>query len=136
MKSERAWNFKGSTPNESTLKALCQGVEKHIHLPSGKLCRYFATFEDSGLCDEIGKHYRGFYCPRSQTEGLPQYLMECFFRIDDQVTGVNFGDLIAFDDLILHKVDHMFRREGMRFNLRSRVATLRPARVLAALATS
>src|SRR5882672_6288528 len=100
MKSERAWNFNGSTANESTLKPLCQEVEKHVHLPSRRLCRYFATFEDSGLCDEIGKHYRGFYCPRSQTEGLPQYLMECFFRTDDEITGVNFGDLIAFDDLI------------------------------------
>jgi hypothetical protein len=98
---ERGWNFDNSTLNESTLKPLCQQIEKHFQLPPRRLYRYFAATDDPYLPNLMGQHYRGFHIPRSGMYDLPDYLWGCFFRpVDEFELRNSFEEMVAFDNLI------------------------------------
>jgi hypothetical protein len=96
-----AWNFNYSEENEALLKPLCHQIESHFTFPAKRLCRYFATSEDSYFRQMCGEHYRGFHVPRSSCPTLPPYLVHCFYHsFDPFKSDVPFEETIAFDNLI------------------------------------
>jgi hypothetical protein len=108
MRSDGGWHFNGSATNETVLKPLCQQVEKLFELPSRRLCRYFAVWDDPYFARDniIGPHYRGFHVAfdREQVKELPLYLSECFFVPENEIGkhdwNCPYEELVAFDDLI------------------------------------
>jgi hypothetical protein len=113
-RDDPAWNFNGSDENEAILKPLCQEAELHFKLPPKRLCRYFATWDDSGLW-QYGQHYRGFHVPRSSCPVLPYYLVSCFYHPFDPLnSNVPFDNTIAFDNLVYIR-DSTCREGGVGF---------------------
>src|SRR5580658_9108361 len=78
---DRSWVF-GTPAKEATLKPLCQRVEVEFDLPAGRLCRYFAGFDDFSLTanPRLGQHFRGFHATVAARNTLPKYLFDCFFH--------------------------------------------------------
>jgi hypothetical protein len=70
------WNFENLSANESTLRPLCEQVDKHFPLPVNAHYRYFAASPDVYLAHEIGRYYRGFHVPTSGSDDLSRYLLE------------------------------------------------------------
>ncbi len=72
------WNFNGSVANESTLKPLCEEVDRYFNLPAHSYYRYFAVpnngIDDRYLAEKAGQYYRGLRVPASGTDPVCLYL--------------------------------------------------------------
>jgi hypothetical protein len=106
MCNDNSWHFNGSATNKAVLKPLCQQVEKLFELPSRRLCRYFAVWDDPYFARGLGPYNRGFHFAfdRELVKNLPSYLSDCFFVPENELGkhdwNCPYEDLIAFDDLI------------------------------------
>lgn len=75
------WNFNGSVANESTLRPLCEKVDRYFKLPvrSHRHYRYFAVpnggIDDRFLAEKVGEYYRGLHVPLSGTDDVCLYLI-------------------------------------------------------------
>jgi len=74
------WNFSGSTANESTLKPLCEQVDRHFRLPSDRYYRYFAVQEDEAadhqfIAQQLGQYCRGLHVVVSGKHDVCQYFV-------------------------------------------------------------
>jgi hypothetical protein len=103
--TDRSWVF-SSPAKEATLKPLCQRVEAEFDLPAGRLCRYFADFDDPSLIanPRFGQHFRGFHATVAARNSFPKYLFDCFFHPLEMFTmrerSPSFEEMVAFDTLI------------------------------------
>jgi len=112
-----AWKFNWSEEFEKSLKPLCERIESHFRFPAKRLCRYFATSDDSYLRQMCGEHFRGFHVPRSACPTLPPYLVHSFYRpFDPFKCDVPFEETIAFDNLIYIR-ESTCREGGLGFAL-------------------
>jgi hypothetical protein len=102
---DRSWFF-DSSEKEATLKPLCQRVEEEFELPTRRLCRYFAGFDDVYLIANpcFGPHLRGFHATVAARNSFPKYLFDCFFHPLETLTMrhtlPSFEEMVAFDSLI------------------------------------
>lgn len=69
------WNFDNSIVNESTLRPLCEQVDKHFPLPTDRHYRFFAATQDVHLAYKIGRYYRGFQVPTSGSDEVSRYVL-------------------------------------------------------------
>lgn len=103
--TDRSWVF-GSPTKGAELKPLCLRVEAEFDLPAGRLCRYFADFDDPCLITNprFGQHFRGFHATVAAKEEFPQYLRDCFLHpletFTMRETSPTFDEMVAFDTLI------------------------------------
>jgi hypothetical protein len=73
MANDADWNFNNSSVNESTLRPLCEQVDKHFGL-TAKYYRYFAVAPDDFLIDNVGSYFRGGQFSTSATAVVPAYV--------------------------------------------------------------
>jgi hypothetical protein len=77
------WNFNGSIENESTLRPLCEQVDRHFPLAADRHYCYFALpndpVDDEYLAGKIGEYFRGLQVSASGTDEVCRYLRDrCF----------------------------------------------------------
>lgn len=97
---DRSWVF-DSPAKEASLKPICERVEMEFELPTTRLCRYFAGWDDDYLIQRNGRHFRGFHATIKARNMLPRYLFDCFFHPLHMFTEtVPFDKMVAFDNLI------------------------------------
>jgi hypothetical protein len=82
MTDRADWNFNNSSVNESTLRPLCEQVDKHFQLSAVRHYRYFAATEDEYLTHKIGRYYRGVRFPASGTDEVSVYVHDRYFPSD------------------------------------------------------
>jgi hypothetical protein len=66
-------NFNNSAAYESTLRPLCEEIEKYFQFPADKCYCYFAVKDDEYFTAKIGRYYRGFHFPKSSIGEVPAY---------------------------------------------------------------
>jgi hypothetical protein len=70
------WNFNNSSVNESTLRPLCEQVDKELGLPTDKYYRYFAIAPDDLLTKEVGRYFRGVQFSTRATDPVSFHVRE------------------------------------------------------------
>jgi hypothetical protein len=70
------WNFNNSSVNESTLRPLCEQVDKELGLPADKYYRYFAVAPDDLLTKEVGRYFRGVQFSTLATDTVSFHVRE------------------------------------------------------------
>ncbi|SRR6266851_8071236 len=76
MADEVDWNFNNSSMNESTLKPLCEQVDKDFGLPADKYYRYFAVAPDEFLTEKVGSYFRGVQFSTTATDEVSSHVRD------------------------------------------------------------
>ncbi|SRR6266481_1972392 len=86
------WNFNNSSVNESTLRPLCEQVDKHFGL-AGKYYRYFAVAPDDTLIEKVGSYFRGGQFSTLATAEIPSYVRNRYLP-----SGTDYGYFVYIRD--------------------------------------
>jgi hypothetical protein len=75
LMADADWNFNNSSVNESTLRPLCEQVDKEFGL-ANKYYRYFAVTPDDFLTKEVGSYFRGVRFPTWATDEVSSHVRD------------------------------------------------------------
>jgi hypothetical protein len=76
MADEVNWNFNNSSVNESTLRPLCERVDKEFGLPADKYYCYFAVEPDEFLTERVGSYFRGVQFSTLATDEVSSHVLD------------------------------------------------------------
>jgi hypothetical protein len=90
--ADEDWNFNNSSENESTLRPLCEQVDKEFKL-AAKYYRFFAVAPDDFLIDNVGSYFRGGQFSTSATAVVPSYVRSRYLP-----SGTDYGYFVYIRD--------------------------------------